>query len=75
MGDDDTMEDHEDEDEVFEEENDGWQEGEDEEDNEEEQNPIQKDNVDVTNFLHLLNRSVTPPLPTNPSDTLFGQFE
>ena len=45
-------------------------------DKEEEQNPFQKDNVDVTNFLDLLNRIVTPPLPQgechDPSDTLFG---
>ena len=66
------MEDDEDEDEVFEEENDGWEEGEDEEDNDvERQNPFQKDN-NVTNFLDLFNRNVTPPLPTNHSDTLFG---
>jgi len=50
------------EDEVLEEENDGWEKGEDEEDKVEEENPFQKDNVDVTNFLHLLNRNVTPPL-------------
>ncbi len=56
------MEDDEDEDEVLEEDN-GWgQEEEEEEEEEEEQHPFQKDHVDVTNFLHLLNRSVTPPL-------------
>jgi hypothetical protein len=54
--------DSEDEDEVLEEENDGWEQGEEEEDKEE-QNPFQKDDVDVTNFLHVINRSVTPPLP------------
>ncbi len=46
----------------MEEEDDGWVQEEEEEDKEEEQNPFPKDNVDVTNFLHLLNRNVTPPL-------------
>ena len=32
------------------------------EDEDEEQNPFQQDHVDVTNVLHLLNRTVTPPL-------------
>ena len=59
-GDDDSMEDDEDEEEVLEEDN-GW--GEEEEEEEESQHPFQQDLVDVTNFLHLLNRSVTPPLP------------
>ena len=60
-GDDDSMEDDEDEDEVLEEENGVGQEEEEEE--EEKQHPFQEDHVDVTNFLDLLNRSVTPPLP------------
>jgi hypothetical protein len=59
-GDDDSMEDDEDEDEVLEEVN-GW--GQWEEEEEEEQHPFQQDHVDVTNFLHLLNRSATHPLP------------
>ncbi len=46
--------------EVLEEDN-GW--GQEEEEEEEEQHPFQQDHVDVTNFLHLLNRSVTPHLP------------
>jgi hypothetical protein len=54
------MEDDEDEDEVLEEVN-GW--GQWEEEEEEEQHPFQQDHVDVTNFLHLLNRSVAHPLP------------
>jgi hypothetical protein len=34
-----------------------------EEEEEEQQDPFQQDHVEVTDFLHLLNRSVTPPLP------------
>ena len=41
---------------------DGWGQEEDEEDDEE-QNLCQKDNVDVTNFLHLIHKNMTPPLP------------
>jgi hypothetical protein len=41
------------------------------EEEEEQQHPFQKDHVDVTNFLDLLNRNVTPHLSPNPSDTLF----
>ena len=37
-------------------------EGQEEEEEEEQQHPFQEDHVDVTNFLHRLNRSVTPPL-------------
>ncbi len=37
--------------------------GQEKEEEEEQQHPLQQDHVDVTNFLHLLNRSVTPPLP------------
>jgi hypothetical protein len=58
--DDDSMEDDEDEDKVLEEDNGSGQEEEEEED---QQDPLQEDHVDVTNLLHLLNRSVTPPLP------------
>jgi hypothetical protein len=54
------MEDDEDEDKVLEEDNGSGQE---EEEEEEEQNPFQEDHVDVTNLLHLFDRSVTPPLP------------
>jgi len=53
------MEDEEDEDEVLEDNRSGPE----EEEEEEKQQPFQQDHVDVTNFLHLLNRSVTPPLP------------
>jgi len=28
--------------------------------------------MEITNWLDLLNRSVTTPFPVNPSDTLFG---
>ncbi len=74
MGDDDSLEDDEDEDEVLEEDNGVGQEEEEEE--EQHQHPFQQDHVDVTNFLDLLNRSVTPPRgresPPNPSDTLYG---
>ena len=49
-----------DEDKVLEEDNGSGQEEEEEED---QQDPFQEDHVDVTNLLHLLNRSVTPPLP------------
>jgi hypothetical protein len=38
---------------------------EEEEEEEEQQHPFQKDHVDFTNFLHLLNRRVTPPLPSD----------
>jgi hypothetical protein len=55
------MEDDEDEDKVLEEDNGSGQEEEEEE--EEQQDPLQDDNVDVTNLLHLLNRNVTPHLP------------
>jgi hypothetical protein len=50
------------------------------EDDEDEDEVLQEDNgwgqeEEDTNFLHLLNRSVKPPLPLvippNPSDTLF----
>ncbi len=41
-------------------EDNGWGQ---EEEEEEEEHPFQQDHVDVTNFLHLLNRSVTLPLP------------
>jgi hypothetical protein len=58
-GDDDSMEDYEDEDEVLEQDNGSGQE---EEEEEEQQHLFQQDHVDVTNFLNLLNRSVTPPL-------------
>jgi hypothetical protein len=34
-----------------------------EEEEEEKQDPFQQDHVEVTDLLHLLNRSVTPPLP------------
>ena len=54
------MEDDEDEDEVLEEDN-GW--GQAEEEEEDQQHPFQQDHVDFTNFLHLLNRRVTPPFP------------
>ena len=68
-------EDDEDEDEVLEEDN-GWGQEEEEEEEEEEekeqQHPFQEDHVDVTNWLNLLDRSMTPPSPVNPSDTLFG---
>jgi hypothetical protein len=37
--------------------------GQEEEEEEDQQDPLQEDHVDVTNLLHLLNRSVTPPLP------------
>jgi hypothetical protein len=53
------MEDDEDEDKVLEEDNGSVQ----EEEEEEQQHPFQEDHVDVTNLFHLLNRSVTPPLP------------
>jgi len=62
------MEDDEDEDKVLEEDNGSGQ----EEEEEDQQHPFQSDHVDVTNFLHLLNRSVTPPSLPTPSDTLFG---
>ena len=37
--------------------------GQEEEEEEEQQDPLQEDHVDVTNFLHLFNRSVAHPLP------------
>ena len=44
------------------EEDNGW--GQEEEEEEEaHQHVFHQDHVDVTNFLDLLNRSVTPPLP------------
>jgi len=58
--DDDSMQDDEDEDKILEEDNGSGQEEEEEED---QQDPLQEDHVDVTNLLHLLNRSVTLPLP------------
>ena len=58
--DDDSLEDDEDEDKVLEEDNGSGLEVEEEE---EQQDPLQEDHVDVTNLLHVLNRSVTPPLP------------
>ncbi len=54
------MQDDEDEDKILEEDNGSGQEEEEEED---QQDPLQEDHVDVTNLLHLFNRSVTPPLP------------
>ncbi len=54
------MENDEDEDKVLEEDNGSGQEEEEEED---QQDPLKEDQVDVTHLLHLLNRSVTPPLP------------
>ena len=36
--------------------------GPEEEEEEEQQDPFQLDHVEVTDLLHLLNRSVTPPL-------------
>ena len=53
------MEDDEDEDKVLEEDNGSGL----EEEEEEQQDPLQEDHVDVTNLLHVINRSVTPPLP------------
>jgi hypothetical protein len=44
-------------------EDNGWGQEEEEEEEEEKQRPFQEDHVDVTNWLDLLNRSVTPPLP------------
>ena len=63
------MQDDEDEDEVLEDNGWGQEEDDDEEEEEEEeqQHPFQEDHVDVmidvTNWMDLLNRSVTPPLP------------
>jgi hypothetical protein len=34
-----------------------------EEEQQQQEEPFQQDHVEVTDFLHLLNRSVTPPLP------------
>ncbi len=44
-------------------EDNGWGQEEEEEEEEEEQRPFHEDHVDVTNWLDLLNRSVTHPLP------------
>ena len=63
---------HPTEDKILEEDNGSGQEEEEEED---QQDPFQEDHVDVTNLLHLLNRSVTTPLPPTPRDTLFGELE
>ncbi len=61
-GDDDNIQDDEDEDEDL--EDNGWgKEEEEEEEEEEQQHPFQEDHVDFTNWLDLLNRTVTPPLP------------
>jgi hypothetical protein len=38
------------------------EEEEEQQEEEQEQHPFQQDHVDVTNFLDLLNRRVTPPL-------------
>ena len=53
------MDDDEDEDEVLEDNRSGTEDDEEED----QQDPFLEDHVDVTNFLHLLNRSVTLPLP------------
>jgi hypothetical protein len=54
------MDDDEHDDEVLEENRSGPE----EEEEEEQQDPFQQDHVEVTDLLHLLNRSVTnPPLP------------
>jgi hypothetical protein len=68
-GDDDNIQDDVDEDEAL--EDNGWGK-EEEEEEEEDEEQYQEDHVDVTNWMDLLNRSVTPPSPVNPSDTLFG---
>ncbi len=60
-GDDDSMDDDEHDDEVLE---DNRSEPEEEEE-EEQQDLSQEDHVEVTDLLHLLNRSVTPPLPSD----------
>ena len=60
-GDDDSMQDDHDEDEVL--EDNGCGQEEEKEEEEEEQHPFQEDHVDVTNWLDLLDRSITPPLP------------
>ncbi len=59
------MEDDEDEDQVLDEDNGCGQEEEEveEEEEEEEEHPFQEDHVDVTNWLDLLNRNVTPSPP------------
>jgi hypothetical protein len=58
------MQDDHDEDEGLEDNGCGQEEEEEvEEEEEEEQHPFQEDHVDVTNWLDLLNRSITPPLP------------
>ena len=58
-GDDDCMDDDEHDNEVLEENRSGPE----EEEEEEQQDPFQQDHVEVTDLLHLLNRSVTPPRP------------
>ncbi len=58
-GDDDSMDDDEHDNEVLEENRSGPE----EEEEEEQQDPFQQDHVEVTDLFHLLNRSVTPPLP------------
>jgi hypothetical protein len=61
-GHDDRMQDDiHDEDEFL--EDNGCGQEEEEEEEEEDQHPFQEDHVDVTNWLDLLNRSITPPLP------------
>ena len=63
MMEDEEVEDREeDEESVGEEEEDNGS-GMEEEEEEEQQDPLQEDHVDVTNLLHVLNRSVTPPHP------------
>ena len=59
-GDDDSMDDDEHDNEVLEENRSGP-----EEEEEEQQDPFQQDHVEVTDLLNLLNRSVTPPLPSD----------
>jgi hypothetical protein len=58
-GDDDSMDDGEYDNEVLEENRSGPE----EEEEEEQQDPFHQDHVEVTDLFHLLNRSVTPPLP------------
>ncbi len=58
-GDDDSMDDDEHDNEVLEENRSGPE----EEEEEEQEDPFQQDHVEVTDLLHLLNRSVTPPPP------------
>jgi hypothetical protein len=58
-GDDDSMDDDEHDNEVLEENRSGPE----EEEEEDQEDPLPQDHVEVTALLHLLNRSVTPPLP------------